>query len=49
MMREMRMNEAIDHLQLFIQGSKQKFLDEIECLQMEVNIQIGDRKYNMRR
>lgn len=60
MMRETRMNEAIDHLQIFIEGNKQTFLDEIESLQMEANIQrelenttkggrvVGDYEFELR-
>jgi hypothetical protein len=59
-MRETRMNEAINHLQNFIEGNKQKFLDEIESLQMEANIQrelenttrggrvVGDYEFELR-
>ena len=59
-MRETRMNEAINHLQNFIEENKQKFLDEIESLQLEANIQrelenttrgsrvVGDYEFELR-
>ncbi|XP_071167740.1 ATP-dependent RNA helicase DHX58-like isoform X2 [Mytilus edulis] len=60
MMREARMNQAIIHLQNFIHDNRQKFIQEIEHLQLEANIQqewentnkggriIGDFEFEMR-
>ena len=60
MMREARMNEAIDLLQLEIQNNRREFLQEIENLQTEANIQrelekttkggriVGDYEFEMR-
>ncbi|XP_052100653.1 antiviral innate immune response receptor RIG-I-like isoform X2 [Mytilus californianus] len=60
MMREARMNQAIIHLQNFIRDHRQTFIQEIEDLQLEANIQrelentnkggriIGDFEFEMR-
>lgn len=60
MMREARMNEAIDHLQSYIKKHRTQFLEEILNLQMEANIQrelenatkggriVGDYEFEMR-
>ncbi|CAG2224484.1 DDX58 [Mytilus edulis] len=60
MMREARINQAIIHLQNFIQDNRQQFIQEIEHLQLEASIQrelentnkggriIGDFEFEMR-